>query len=363
MNNDVKCSLDFTHISGRRMSADFLAGSDEQPWPGSPFSDRLLRVTGSDWQQRPSVPGELRQRRLVTPPASDDWAPYDLVDNEIRIGLHLVRTFGTASYPAELSQIFGYDADGDEPFLLLLPYIGEPVEAVAGRMQLIQERGFETSFFRALRLLEVAEVVHGGINPATVRWYWDGSSARVQLVDFSNAALAGEPRPGPGQRPWAPPGALTPAGRAELGDDVWSAGLLTYHVITGRPVKPNGEAPDLSGRDAPGRDLSGRDALLSTLLDGVFAKAAADRPTAARLLELLPAPDPWPEKESPPETRFDMGARRFDELARRKSPQAGETDERSTIPPSAPGKRRVLTVICLIIVALIAVVVLVALEV
>ena len=328
MNDQLTCSLDFTHVSGRRVSADFIAGAEEAPWPGSPFRDRLLQRAGNGWQQPPPVPNQLWQRRLTGPVAKDDWAPYDLIDNEIRIGLHLIRAFGHGNYPPELSQLYGYEPDTDEPFVLLLPYLGEPVEHAAGRMKLDQERGFEVGFFRALRLLDAARVVHGAISPVTVRW--DGSSAAVQLVDFSSAALAGEPRPGPGRRPWAAPGALAAAALAEPADDVWSAGLLTYHVTTGRRVKTTGQPPDLSVRGG----------VLRSLLDGVFAEATADRPAAVQLLERLRAPDPWPAGEMTVDDRFALGSRRFDELTKRKSPAVRDADEWRTAPRLAPQASR-----------------------
>jgi hypothetical protein len=268
------------------------------------------------------------QRRVVGPLPGDRWGPYDLLDNEIRIGLHLARTFEDGSYPDELSRMIGYDVDADEPFILLVPYRGDPVERVAGRLKLDQERTFEAGFFRALRMLEAAHVVHGRISPATVRW--DGAADAVQLVDFSRATLVGEPRPRAGQRPWSAAEQVAGVGKAAPGDDIWSAGLLTYHVTTGRSVRPTGEAPDLSVRGAA----------LQTLLDGVFAANPAARPSVAQLLDRLRVPDPWPAGGDSGDSRFAEGGREFDQQLLRKFPQAQTSPPRS-VPSARPrGERK-----------------------
>jgi serine/threonine protein kinase len=296
----------YLNVNGQPVSCAFTADPDDEAVPGSPFRERELhRAPGST---AAATPSRLLQRRLVEPSAPDKWPVYDLMDNEIRIGIHLARTFGDDSYPDELSRLIGYDVDADEPFVLLLPYRGDPVDRVAGRLKLDQERAFEAGVFRALRLLEAAQVVHGRISPATVRW--DAPASTIQLVDFGRATMAGEPRPGTGLRPWSAAEQVTGVGRAETGDDIWSAGLLTYHVSTGRPIRTPGEPPDLTVRGTA----------LATLLDGVFAAKTADRPSAAQLLSRLHVPDPWAAGTSSTDARFAEGGREFDKQLRLKFP-------------------------------------------
>jgi len=91
---------------------------------------------------------------------------------------------------------------------------------------------------------------------------------------------------------------------------MWSAGLLTYHVTTGRPVKSTGEPPDLSVRGTA----------LQSLLDGVFVSSAADRPTGTKLLSRLRVADPWPDGNNSVDPRFAEGGRIFDELLQAKFP-------------------------------------------
>lgn len=334
----------YRDVAGRVVNCGFKLEHDEPAEPGSPFCVRVLRRASGTLAVASQVPELVLQRRLTHPPGGRDWSRSDMLDNEIRIGLHLIRAFGEEHYPAELPRVIGFDIDADEPFMLLLPYPGEQAAAAAGRLKLDEERSFEASLFRALRLLEVAGVVHGRIGPATVRW--DKATSVVQITDFSRATLAGEPRRRAGQRPWSVAEQVAGTGLAETADDVWSAGQLVFHVATGRPVDPGGAAPNLSVRGAA----------LETLLAGVFGPAPA-RPGGAELLGRLKQPDPWPWPVSAVDPGFAEGQRMFDEHLAMKfpgarqaplstpptgSPRGPGNPPRRTPPKSASGFRRFL---------------------
>jgi hypothetical protein len=297
--------IEFTGPDGGRVRCLGELGADDESVAGPPFRDRALRVL--DGAALPGGVREAVQRRVAGRFPPGTWEPFDRLDNEIRIGLLLAHRFGDGEYPPEMSRLVGYDIDAEEPFVLLGPYRGEQAHQLAGRLTLDQQRGFEVGLFRALRILEAARVVHGRLSPATVRW--DEETASVQVVDFSRAVLVGEKRPAPGEPPWASPQQAAGGGIAAAGDDLWSAGALTFHVTTGRPMAGPGPAPDLSTRGAA----------LQSLLAGVFAEAPAARPPAEQMLHRLRAPDPRLGRDGI-DPRFLDGCRQFDEILAGKSP-------------------------------------------
>jgi serine/threonine protein kinase len=334
--------ISFLDTAGQRASCTVEVEFDEASGPGAHMHSRLLRVLSATGL--PPGVQYLRQRLVAGKLPLSQSEPYDLLDNEIRIGLHLVRRFRSGPYPAELSQLVGYDIDADEPFALFLPYGGEPAAKAAGRLTLDQQREFEIGIFRALQLLAQARVVHSRLSPDVVRW--DDPSAHVQLVDFSRAALAGEPTQA-GTSPWNPPAQLGETRPATPADDVWSAGALTYYAATGRQLDSPSETTTLRGH-------------MQTLLDGVFSSVPAERPSAAQLLRRLRVPDPW-LGEDDTDPRFAAGQREFDQITAAKqaavapAPPASHP-ERS---PRKPPRRwhwpllMMLTIIAVAVVALI----------
>jgi hypothetical protein len=188
----------------------------------------------------------------------------DLLENETRAGMRLATRFPDR-YPAEVVRMLGYDVDGAEPFVLLAPSRGRPIGDV-GQLMLDDQRRFHISLLTGLVVLAEAQLVHNRLSQVTVRW--DGSTA--QIGSFGYAAVIGDARPGG-------------RGRVTADDDMWAAGQLILWVATGR---------------ADHTDLASRGPALRTLLEGVFASAFEDIPTAEDLLRRLgvtprlPAPDP-----------------------------------------------------------------------
>jgi hypothetical protein len=320
--------LSFFDAAGHRVSCTVEVEFDEPGGPAAHLHTRLLRVhAGTD---TPILPGVqyLRQRMVAGKLPLSQSEPYDLLDNEIRIGLHLVRRFQSGPYPAELSQLVGYDVDVDEPFALFVPYEGEETVKVAGRLTLDQQREFQIGLARALWLLAESGVVHGRLGPDTVRW--EDSSGRVQIVDFYRAVLSGEPRSQAGPSSWNPPIEPGEDQRATPADDMWSAGALTYYAVTGRQRDATSHVPGLGLRGP-----------LPGLLEGVFAASPAARPSATQLLRRLRVPDPWlADDDGSP--RFAAGQREFDQIMAMKRaafapPQAVAGPAR---PPGKPPRRR-----------------------
>jgi hypothetical protein len=315
--------LEFFDVASEPAKCNVTRMEDLPSQPGSPFRDRILHIEAADGLRLPVATRTLWQRRVAGPVPHGTWEPYDRLDNEIRIGLHLVRRFGFDNVPAEISCLVGYDVDADQPFALLLPYAGNLAQGVAGRLTLEQQRAFQAGFFRALRILEAAGVVHRHLSPQTVRW--DGQAGQAQLVDFSRAVLAGEPRTAVGPSPWASPDQTSGGGIAGPGDDIWGAGALAYYVTTGRML-----VPDKAG------EMAIRGGALQSLLEGVFAGSPASRPSAAELLQRLHEPEPWLGHVEA-NSRFTEGKDEYDQLMAEKWPPPPPPPPPPQVPPGPPG--------------------------
>lgn len=317
----------YRDVAGREVACRFDVVADYPPVPGSPFHEREL--TSLSGPLAGTSPGQTRavQRCLVNPGEANEWTESDLLDNEIRIGIQLVRVFGEGHcYPAELSRLIGYDIDADQPFVLLEPYRGEPADRVVRRLRLDQEHSFEAGLMRAIALLEIAGVVHGRISPANT--WWDSQEEVICLTDFGQASLSGEPRRGTGEAPWSSPEQMAGSGVADPRDDVWSAGQVIYYVVTGRHARGAGQPPDPSPRGAA----------LQALLGGTFAATAAARPHGAELLAKLKVGGHWPPETATVDPLFAEGQRRFD--AKRADKNRDDPDQghgQGTGQPSAHG--------------------------
>jgi hypothetical protein len=307
----VSDRLVFTTADGTTVQCDIEPEPDDSPLPGVALRSRHVVLRSSTEPAVAPVGSRFLQKR-VSYRSGGDWRVDDLLDNEIGAGLRLIRRYGGPSYPVELSRLVGYDLDSDEPYVLLAPYGGEPVDRCSVPLTLEHEIEFQIGLARALLLLAAAGLVHGRITPETVRW--DRRSAQVEVVDFTSAQLVGEPRPAGGESPWCPPEHRNRTAAADARGDVWSAGMLIYHMATGRAA-PGG---------AGGPDLSTRGPALRSLLDGVFAAEPDARPDARQLLDRLRVVDLPPSVPTAADPRFEEGRRLFAELSRSKHPPAAD---------------------------------------
>jgi hypothetical protein len=228
----------------------------------------------------------------------DDDAVFQRLENEVRAGMALHRRYGNASTP-QVSRLIGYELSATEPYVLVSPRRGRPVAEIAGQLVVDRQKAFQASLFTALLLITDADLVHGGLAPATVRW--DGRS--VQVTEFGWAAAVGTFRPGGGSPPCASPQQRTGAHPADPTDDVWAAGLVVYHAVTGRPVAP--------ARRAPALDIRGP--ALRAVLVGVFAEHPDDRPDAVTLLRRVRSNPVLPGRPADGARDLDAGRRAFDD--------------------------------------------------
>ncbi|WP_371544949.1 hypothetical protein OG266_10540 [Streptomyces sp. NBC_00554] len=290
-------TLAFVDSSGMPERVRILdIGADEPHQPGSGFRTRVVRLEDGR---------RMLQRRLL-PAHALRAESLDVLEAEIRAGLTLIRAFREVLYPPEFTRLAGYAIEVEAPFLLLdLLREGQPMAEIArGLVLSTEQKKFESSLFRALRLLEWAGLVHRSISPATVRW--DG--ARVQLTNLGSADRAGRPRQRLGALPWASPEQREGIGTIDHRDDIWSAGQLVYFVANSRESSGS-RMPPLAG---PVRD---------DLLRNVFAEHAGQRPDARTMLRRIAAPDPWDDLGRPADP-LQAGRKHFAELLADKGPLA-----------------------------------------
>ncbi|WP_322761645.1 protein kinase domain-containing protein [Frankia sp. Cr2] len=314
---DALTELSYVTTYGEREELRIRLGEWEEPSQRRPGAVRP-----------PSRSAPYRRRRLTNPDSNLDFVQKilprdqvtadncDLIDNEIQIGLHLLRTIGEARYPAELSRLVGYDADAEEPFILLHER-GEPAGRFSRKMSAMKYESFQASLFRALSILEAAKVVHRNLTPGTVRW----NDPRVQITDFQHARLTGEPAgPAPSPR-WAAPEARHGGVPADPAADLWSAGLVIVQVVGG-PLPPGMTGPS---------DLRAVGGGLDRTLQGIFEPTPAGRPLIELFMRDLRAEQDFVPVDAYPEPvtadpRFLEGRRRFAELSRSKSRTAPTFD-------------------------------------
>lgn len=316
-----------------------LYPGNTKPYPGdlTLYLGRDAAGRGSEWwwrdQHKLVLPGfrlstwvvdsregsRLICRRLPAATPGDSRQAEKLLDNEIRALSRLAQRYGPAGYPAELPQLVGYNFDAVDPFALCALFRGSCAEHSARDLLSDQRVAFAVGLLRALAQLSAVGLVHGAVGLSTT--WWDG--ARVQLVNFECAAVAGEPRRLADHSRWASPDQVLGTGRAHPGDDVFSAGLALYELFTGtRPT-------DTRATGAHQPDLTAGGPLLRELLAGVFQADAHRRPSALELLRRLSTGGDLPTPMDV-EAGLRAGRARFEQARRAKYPSGSEP------PPAAP---------------------------
>ncbi|BCJ55892.1 hypothetical protein Asp14428_73670 [Actinoplanes sp. NBRC 14428] len=274
----------------------------------------------------------LMVQRAAAGGTGSRWLAHLLVENEIRAGLRLLRSAAGGHVPY-MPRLVGYDLDAAEPFVLTEPPRGRSAGEFAGQLMLDQRHSFQVALFRVLAALAGAGVVHGGIDPAVV--HWDGRD--IQLTGFYLAAVAGEPYRVGVASPWMPARASARREAADPRDDVWAAGLVVAHVVTGQPVQ----------RLTADRLRDGSS--LGSLLDGVFADKPAERPTPAQILRRLGDHQPGATRVPPDDPGLTEGRAAFDVERAKKHADASLPDVPSAKLPPGPDRRPVYTAMIVVL--------------
>jgi serine/threonine protein kinase len=172
---------------------------------------------------------ECRQLRVAAVP--DRGAGYERLDNEILAGRRLNEVAGDLDYPPGVSRLHADEAESAEPFVLLEPYIGEPLQAVVGNMMDAEQRDFEFGFLTGLCWLDAARIAHRDLTPSTLRW--DSTRRQAQITDFSLCTVFGVPREAIGAPDWVGPEQRAGgkvSGLVSNRDDMHPAARLIYYV-------------------------------------------------------------------------------------------------------------------------------------
>jgi serine/threonine protein kinase len=208
--------------------------------------------------------------------------------------------------------LLGASVDRDAPdgppaeLALVMPLMARSLEAAdtvpaAGPAELSARLGWLQQVARAMRFLHASGIVHGDLKPANV--LLDASGARALVCDFGHARLRDA---GPDTASFSLGGAAgTPryrdpavsSGRSLLrkASDVYSFGILAWHVLAGRvPFEGMDVSAVLAhtaagGRPDPDALPAGVPGPLRVLLSRCWWENQNDRPTAAALVERLDA--------------------------------------------------------------------------
>ncbi|WP_261994317.1 hypothetical protein [Streptomyces sp. t39] len=257
-----RTTLAFTDPSGRRRTTAVTFGPESRRDPLLP--QRVRNGLLHDEEQR------CVQVRLTTAEATHP-AARALLDAEAGTALHLHRALDGTDHARLFPAVVGHELDTAEPYLLYAAPRGLPASRTHV-MSATDQRVLARDLMLALCLLDGQGMVPRGISPATV--LWDGTS--LQLWGLEAMARTGRPRTPWGRPPYCSPEQRRAGGTVDPRDAVWSAAQVLYQLVTGRPGPTDGPPADLA-----------QHRVLAETLRGAFAPLAADRPTAARLLDLL----------------------------------------------------------------------------
>ncbi|MDT9690078.1 hypothetical protein Q5762_17390 [Streptomyces sp. P9(2023)] len=217
------------------------------------------------------------QYRLPLSAQADPHA-YGALEREVSAAVALERRYGAEGFGEVFTRVVGFDLECAEPYVLYRPPTGVPLTECADRLGGDEQLRVIAQLALAVRLLHAAELVHRSLAPDTVRW--DGT--HVRLCAPYAALRDGEAREAFGAAPWASPEQRAGRGAADTRDDLWSVGRIGYHLLSGHPDRGEG----------PPEDLGDYRRLAALEHSGLFAPAAAERPSPVELLRLLHVTDP-----------------------------------------------------------------------
>lgn len=191
---------------------------------------------------------------------------------------------------AYITRLYGVHAIGDSHWGLELEHVaGGTLESVLDAHGRIPEAETVAVLRGVLRALEAAHerrVLHRDVKPANVLL---GSDGMVKLTDFGLGGRLREEAERPNGRSSGTPLYMAPevlAGQsANIASDLWSVGVLAYHMLTGRPPFEGETLGDVVAavREALPAPIGPSVSLgLEAWVLGCLAREPARRPRSAR---------------------------------------------------------------------------------
>jgi len=204
-----------------------------------------------------------------------------------------IRRVSDSSFRWRLKRVGDFKLRNGERYLVLDRFMGVSLASVLER-----EGSFEPelavmylrNLCKSLASLEYERTVHGALTPWTL-WIYDptSSSKSFSISEMGLSSLCDELARSFSREPLSPRDAACVAYRApeQLGErrgdarsDIWAAGAVLHHMLTGSPPFVGASVPELVERietmAPPGIQLL--DAQLAARLQTVIARAMARRP-------------------------------------------------------------------------------------
>jgi hypothetical protein len=294
---------------GETVEAKVVWEADDEELPATaPLRAGRVRldVLGEEFDARYLVP-------VQAGPGGLD-AGFDQIDNEILVGLRVVRRHGEPAHPLEVPRLIGWYLNSAEPFVLTEPPRGERI-GDWGRIGDDVQRMFQKSLLHAVQILGGVGVAHRNLNPDTVLWNTD--TRTVQLTGFAHAAPFGAPRTVAAVS-WQAPEQRAKGARGQVGetDDVWAISKLIFYAKTGKDISR-------AGLEADGQ--------LNELLRDV-GREPGKRPSPRELARRVPGKSGPPVPEFGGDPGFERGRAAFRRQRARKHPEPAPVSDRFDAP-------------------------------
>ncbi len=184
------------------------------------------------------------------------------------------KTLGAASHPNLQSLLdSGLDAEGRPYLVFEAANAGETVPqllAREGTLPAARAGRIVVQVLEAMRVLHRSRVVIRGLGPDNVALTQRGDEDLVKLRQLTHAAFeSDEEAEAVPYSPWAAPEVRRGGSGLEVTADVFSAGALLRHLLTGHPTG------SVAGRSTPGGSRGG---LLDDTARRALSRALAERP-------------------------------------------------------------------------------------
>lgn len=236
--------------------------------------------------------GQTVALKFLPKRSSQDASAWEQIHGEVRIARQI-------SHP-NVCRVFDIEESADGPFIAMEFIDGEDLKSLLTRIgRLPVDKGLQFAYQICAGLAAAHElgIVHRDLKPANIML--DGRG-RIRITDFGLAALVEELRKdemGAGTPAYMAPEQIT-GKQVTHRADIYSAGLVIYELLSGKPAFPSSTASDLEGRlVSPPVRLSkmvkGLDPEVERIITRCLEQNPASRP--ASILEVaaaLPGHDP-----------------------------------------------------------------------